>query len=134
MKKIVLISCVSTKLPNRSKAKDLYISPLFVKSLEYARSLKPNAIYILSSKYGLLDLETVVDPYDVALRRMPSDQVRNWAQRVLLELAVCSDIQNDHFIFLAGVPYRKYLIPYMNSYEIPMKGLPIGKQLQFLSE
>lgn len=134
MKKIVLISCVSTKLPYRSKAKDLYISPLFVKSFQFAQSLKPDAIYILSAKYGLLDLDTLADPYDVSLRKMPSSQVRTWAQKVLQQLDECSDIHNDHFIFLAGVPYRKYLIPYLSSYEIPMKGLPIGKQLQFLSE
>lgn len=62
MKKIVLISCVSQKRSHRSKAKDLYISALFKKNLAYARRLNPDAIYILSAKYGLVDLETEIDP------------------------------------------------------------------------
>lgn len=52
-KKIGLISCVSKKLNCKTKAKDLYTSPLFKYSLAYARKLNPDKIYILSAKYGL---------------------------------------------------------------------------------
>ena len=51
--KIVLISCVSKKRSYKSKTKDFYISPLFEKSLAYAHKLKPDAIFILSAKYGV---------------------------------------------------------------------------------
>lgn len=70
MKKIVLISCVSKKVSRKAKAKDLYISPLFVGNLRYARSLKPDNIFVLSAKYGLLELETEVDPYNTTLKDM----------------------------------------------------------------
>lgn len=36
MARIVLISCVSKKLDRRSKAEDLYISPLFKLNSKYA--------------------------------------------------------------------------------------------------
>ena len=68
MRKIVLISCVSKKLPYKAQAKQLYISPLFKKNLAYAQQLKPDAIFILSAKYGLVDLEQVIEPYDLALK------------------------------------------------------------------
>ena len=42
MKKIVLISCVKTKLPHKAKAKDLYISSLFRYNLKFARQIKPD--------------------------------------------------------------------------------------------
>ncbi|MFH2102152.1 MAG: DUF6884 domain-containing protein [Chloroflexota bacterium] len=133
MKKIVLISCVSKKRPYRSKAKDLYISALFKKNLAYARRLNPDAIYILSAKYGLLGLETEIEPYDLTLNNMPAGEIRKWAQSVLRQLADVADIRRDHFIFLAGMKYRKYLLPHLAWYDIPMEGLSIGKQLQFLS-
>jgi cytoplasmic iron level regulating protein YaaA (DUF328/UPF0246 family) len=133
MKKIVLISCVSQKRSRRSKAKDLYISALFKKNLAYARRLRPDAIYILSAKYGLLDLETEIDPYNLTLTIMPAGEIRKWADRVLQQLQQVANLQDDHFIFLAGMKYRKYLIPHLRSYEVPLEGLPIGKQLQALS-
>jgi len=49
MKKIVLISCVSKKLHHKSKAQDLYVSSLFLKNLQYAKSLNPDKIFILSA-------------------------------------------------------------------------------------
>lgn len=134
MKKIVLLSCVSQKRPYRSKAKDLYTSALFQKSLAYAYKIKPDAIYILSAKYGLLDLETVVDPYNLTLNTMSVGENRRWASLVLQQLSQVADLKQDHFIFLAGNNYRKNLLPLLSSYEIPMEGLGIGRQLQYLSK
>jgi len=132
-KKIVLISCVSEKLTYRAKAKNLYISPLFTKNLSYAHSMHPDAIYVLSSKYGLIDLEKEIDPYNLTLNTLSAGEIKAWANHVLQQLSQVSDLQNDHFIFLAGMNYRKYLLPSIPSYEVPMEGLKIGKQLQFLS-
>jgi len=134
MKKIVLISCVSQKQLYRSKAKDLYISALFKKNLAYARRLNPDAIYILSAKYGLLDLETEIDPYNQTLNTMSAAENRSWAEKVLQQLGRVADLKQDHFIFLAGEKYRKNLLPHLTSYEIPMEGLSIGRQLQALSK
>jgi hypothetical protein len=133
MKKIVLISCASQKRSHRSKAKDLYISALFKKNLAYARRLNPDVIYILSAKYGLLGLETEIDPYNQTLNTMSAGDVRSWADMVLQQLRQVADLHDDHFIFLAGMKYRKYLLPHLRSYEIPLEGLTIGKQLQALS-
>ncbi len=134
MRTIVLISCVSKKQPHKLKAKDLYISPLFRKNLAYARKLKPDAIYILSAKYGLLDLETEIEPYDLTLNNMPATEIKVWAGKVIKQLSEQTDVQQDHFVFLAGTKYRKYLTHHISSYEVPMEGMPIGKQLQYLSE
>lgn len=134
MKKIVLISCVSQKQLYRSKAKDLYISALFKKNLAYARRLNPDAIYILSAKYSLLDLETEIDPYNQTLNTMSAEENRSWAEKVLQQLGRVADLNQDHFIFLAGEKYRKNLLPHLTSYEIPMEGLTIGRQLQALSK
>ena len=46
---------------------------------------------------------------------------------------VIPDRNQDNYIFLAGETYRKYLIEHLKNYQIPMKGMGIGKQLQYLS-
>lgn len=134
MKKIILISCVSKKLEHKAKSKDLYISPLFVKNLQYAETLNPDQIYILSAKYGLLHLNDVVESYDVTLNNMSTLQIREWAEGVLNQLRLVTDLNYDEFIFLAGNNYRKYLLPHLKHYNLPMEGLSIGKQLQWLTK
>lgn len=134
MKKIVLIACASKKAPTRTKAEALYTSPLFVNNLRYAKHLKPDSIFILSAKYGLIELEREIEPYDVTLNDMSSVQIKAWAGNVLTQLKQRADLRNDHFIFLAGAKYRKYLTPYLASYEVPLQGMPIGKQLQYLAK
>lgn len=134
MAKIVLISCVSKKLHHKSKAQDLYVSPLFQKKLRYANSLNPDKIFILSAEYGLLDLNREIEPYDKTLNKMSSNEIKEWANSVLNQLQKVSDLDKDEFVFLAGNNYRKFLLPHIKNYKIPMLGLGIGKQLKWLTE
>jgi cytoplasmic iron level regulating protein YaaA (DUF328/UPF0246 family) len=134
VRKVVLISCVSQKLDRKSKAKDLYISSLFKKNMAYAKTLKPDAIYILSAKYGLLNVDDEIEPYDVTLNTMKVAERKLWAENVLSQLEKVESTEDTKFIFLAGNNYRKYLMLQLHHTEVPMEGLPIGKQLQFLTE
>lgn len=133
MKKIVLIACAKTKLEIPAKAKEFYISPFFRANLRYAYSLQPDNIYILSAKYILVDLDQILEPYDLTLNTMRVAEKRAWAEKVLTSLQQRTDIKNDTFIFLAGDNYRTYLIPELSHYEIPLEGLSFGKQLQELN-
>ena len=134
MNRIVLISCVSKKLNHKAKAKYLYTSPLFKFNLKYAYSFNPDKIFILSAKYGLVDLDEEIEPYDLTLNKISLKEIKLWAEKVIEKLKKSSNLQEDKFVFLAGERYRKYLIPQINNYEIPLKGLGIGKQLKFLKE
>lgn len=133
MNKIVLISCVSKKLTHAAKARDIYVSPLFRLNLAYAESLKPDAIYVLSAKHGLVALEDQIEPYDLTLNTMGVGQIKAWADGVVSQLAEVADLKRDRFVFLAGDKYRKFLVPRLAKFEVPMEGLTIGRQLQFLS-
>jgi hypothetical protein len=132
--KIVLISCAKKKQTLKSRAENLYVSPLFRLNLKYALSLQPQAIYVLSAEHGLLSLETEIEPYDKTLNRMRLAEVKDWANSLIGQLESCSNLQNDHFIILAGLRYRQFLVPALGTYEIPMKGLSLGKQLHYLKE
>jgi hypothetical protein len=134
VKKIVLISCVSKKRTVKSRAAELYTSTLFKLNLQYAEKLNPDAIFILSAKHGLVALDDEIAPYDVTLSKMRADERKIWANKVIEQLRLHADLQHDHFIVLAGERYRQYLLPRLLSYEIPLKKLLIGKQLQYLKK
>ena len=134
MKTIVLISCVKNKLPHKAKARDLYISPFFQMNLKYAEQFSPDNVFILSAKYGLVQLDEEIEPYDMTLNTMSTRERRNWADKVIRQLQCYCDLEEDHFVILAGEKYRQYLLPHLKSYEHPLAGLPIGKQLQYLKK
>ena len=122
------------KLPHRSKAADLYTSTLFKLSLQYARKQRPDHIFILSAKHGLLPLDTEIYPYEQTLSNMPSAEIRIWADGVIEQLREVCRPDETEFTFLAGEKYRRYLLPYMKHKKIPLQGLRIGEQLQKLKE
>lgn len=132
MAKIVLISCVSKKLDYQTKAKNLYISDLFKKRLKYAQLLNPDKIFILSAKHNLVDLNKKIKPYDMTLNKMNVEQRRKWSDLVLKQLSQKADLKKDKFVLLAGNKYREFLPLYLKYCKIPMKGLKLGQQLQWL--
>ncbi len=112
--------------------RDLYVSPLFKLNLAYAQSLKPDAIYILSAKYGLVPLTRALSPYNETLNTKRVPEIRIWAEKALSQLRRVADLKNDEFIFLAGERYRRFIVPNMRHARVPLKGLGLGRQLQFL--
>ena len=131
---VVLISCVKLKRTSPCAAGEMYISPLFGKMLAYANSLRPRRIYILSAKYGLLDLKTIIEPYEQTLNKMRSSARVAWAQGVLAGLNEQIDLDRDHIVFLAGLRYRELLLPHIRHYSVPMEGMSFGRQLKWLAE
>ncbi|HOU09151.1 MAG TPA: hypothetical protein PLD68_00415 [Clostridiales bacterium] len=131
---VVLISCVAKKKKVPSPANEMYVSPLFKGAYRYAQKLGADKIFILSAKYGLLEEDDIIEPYNETLNDKTQEDVKKWAISVIQKLNTHSDIQNDFFVLLAGERYRKYLLSDLNNCSIPLKGMPIGKQLAFYKE
>ena len=112
----------------------MYISSLFRYNLKYAESFDPDKIFILSAKHGLLDLEDEIEPYERTLNSMHSTEIKEGADLVINQLGQIVDLNSDEIILLAGENYRKYLIPHIAHYSIPLKGLTFGKQLGYLKK
>lgn len=67
---IVVIPCGATKLDAPAAARDLYASPNFAHTLRSAETYAADAnatVMILSAEHGLLDLDTIVAPYDTKM-------------------------------------------------------------------
>ena len=127
---IAFISCVKLKKIGLYKAEVLYISDFFKKSLKYCQ-LNHDKIFILSAKYGLLNLDDQIEDYEMTLNNFSKNEKIIWSKKVFYQISKKINI-DDKLFFYVGENYRKYLLPLIkNNYEIPLKGLGIGKQLRF---
>jgi len=122
---VSFISCVKKKRQGKHKARNLYVSDFFKKSLSYC-SRHHDKVYILSAKYGLLDLDDTIEDYDMTLNNFRKGQKVEWSKMVY---------DSDVLYFYAGRNYREFLLPLLtNTFFIPLEGLGIGHQLKFLKE
>ncbi|MCL5430636.1 MAG: hypothetical protein M1504_04165 [Candidatus Marsarchaeota archaeon] len=132
MAKIVLISCVKSKLGTKAKARNLYTSTLFKLMLSYAESQKPDKIFILSAKYGLVGLEEELEPYEKTLNKATKEERLQWSRKVVEQLKEKADFESDEFVLLAGKNYLEFILPYLHKYSVPLEGMGIGKRLKYL--
>ncbi|MBS0211536.1 MAG: hypothetical protein JSS27_21550 [Planctomycetes bacterium] len=135
MSRVGLISCVSKKQSTAAQAKDLYCSALFTKSREYVQQ-RCDSWFILSAKYGLLEPNEFIEPYEETLNAKSAKERFQWADDVWSSLR--SRIHpGDDIVVLAGERYRERLVPLISAHgcrvDLPMQGLGIGRQLQWLS-
>lgn len=136
MSRICLVACVSMKDTRKMRAGDIYLSPLFKKAKDYA-SNEFDKWYILSAKYGLIHPDTIIEPYEKTLNTMTREERLKWSKKVFEELLKVSQVGDD-VTFVAGLRYRQDLRPLLtkrgNKVKVPMEGLGIGKQLQWLTQ
>lgn len=129
------MSCVAKKRAYAAPARDLYASALFQKARAYAERTA-DEWFVLSAKYGLVSPDTVIEPYDVTLNAMGVGERRAWAAKVQRQLEPVTRA-GDTVVMLAGARYREGLMAALQRrgvrVEVPMEGLKIGEQLQWLS-
>jgi cytoplasmic iron level regulating protein YaaA (DUF328/UPF0246 family) len=132
---VALVSCVSEKRTAPSPARDLYTSDWFIKASRYAGQIA-DEWYILSAKYGLVNPDQVLEPYNTTLKTMGKSARQAWAERVFASLKPCLS-PGDTVVFLAGQAYREFLLAQVArlgcKVRIPMEGLRIGEQMQWLN-
>lgn len=135
MSKIVLLSCTKSKLDHPAPAQELYsASPMFRKTLEYGKSLKPDKMFILSAKHHLVPLTKELAPYDKTLKEMSKDEKEKWAEEVVKQMKANNiNLQKDEFIFLTGDEYMRPLLKYIPNAVSPMSGKRMGERLQWLN-
>lgn len=137
MAKVVLLSCTKSKTKHAAPAQELYsASPMFQKTLEYGKSLKPDKMYILSAKHHLVPLTKKLEPYDKTLKEMPKDEKEKWGEETIKQMKSSGiNPEKDHFIFLTGSEYMKPLAKYIpnGNVEKPMEGKRFGERLKWLN-
>ena len=133
MRTVYLVSCVKKKKNKPFPAKELYDSNWFRKARAYVES-EATPWFILSAKHGLLNPDFTIDPYNKTLNEMSTTGKREWAARVIGHLKQVVS-HSDRIVLFAGECYRQFLVDDLSKIcgvvEVPLKSLPIGKQLQW---
>jgi hypothetical protein len=133
----VLLGCVKTKLDHHAEARDLYRSPLWRARRRYAEASGLPWL-ILSAKHGLVDPDSVLRPYDLALSDLRASERREWGERVVDSLLErFGDLEGATFEIHAGAVYRDAveapLAQRRGRVTVPLMGLSLGRQLGWYS-
>lgn len=137
---VVLVGCGEAKLKAAAPAKDLYTSRLFKMSRSYAEIC--DEWRIVSARHGLLNPETVVEPYDDRLKRADRQQ---WgfvvASSLIEEFRACGPLD---VVILAGATYADPIVANLRDVAAlranvaavrePLRGLQIGERLHWFAE
>lgn len=137
VEKIGLLATARKKGVGHAPVVDFYKSPLFIKSLQYARE-NYQRFYFYNAKDGLLLPDQIMAPYDVSIKTFSLQKKKDWGKMVIESLLTFEN-NHDKVIYLhGGLVYRKFLQPELIShgfeYEVPLEGLGIGKQLKWYDE
>lgn len=131
--RIALIGCGASKAPVTSAARELYRSQLFRASLRWAL-MHCDRAFVLSAKHGLLDLDTLVEPYDQALPRDRAGR-EAWGSRVGAQIVAAVGEVEATLVCLAGEKYADAISfdspEWEYGWEEPLRGLEIGQRLSW---
>jgi len=132
---VTLIACSANKLAHPAPAKELYTGQLFQK----ARVLTENCsdqYFILSALHGLLNPEKIIAPYNYTLKNLNQRERNGWGDRIVRD-TLWRIPANSRITLLAGNDYCNPIEAKLRQKGFyvtrPLKGLPIGKQLQTLT-
>ena len=128
---VVLVACAKRKHDAPAPARDLYLGRTFRAARRYAER-QGDWWFILSAKHGLLEPDTVVAPYDMALGDLSASERRAWGHRVVDRLDVT---RGDHVIILAGREYTDPIVPLLDrrglEILIPLAGKNHGERYRW---
>jgi len=141
---IGLVSCGAQKLSHPAQARHLYTSTMFQMSRAWAER-HCSQVYVLSAFHGLVELDTLLKPYD---RRLGGKkETAAWASRTARAIADRHD-RDIEISILAGADYARPLTAALRCLDghhhdgwrgwrgaitEPLAGLGMGKRLAWLS-
>jgi len=124
-RRIGLIGCTKAKLNRPAPARELYsASDLFRKAAAYCDRYL-DGWFVLSAKYGLVEPERVIEPYDVTLNTMSRSECRRWGMQVAQQLRQVGDVALEAH---AGANYVRPLVDAGVVLDEPLRGLAIGQR------
>ena len=138
MKDVYIIPCGASKLDTEAAAADLYTSSTFRMALEAALAQVDgdrSAVLVLSALHGLIDLDTVIAPYDVkmgdaeAIDARPGTIAAQLLARDLLDANIWSFLPRAYFAAL-DIEAKSLSIWVAEGYEATVG---IGDQRRILS-
>jgi len=141
--RIALLGCSKDKRTQPCAARDMYsASVLFQLALRWAETFCDRA-YILSAIHGLLELDTVIEPYDLKLASLSRTDRDAWGKLVGKQLDSAVPWPRERNAEIVGLAPRLYLdtidlpwepLPREFIWSEPLRGLGIGQRLAWFSQ
>lgn len=128
--KIVLLSDSLKQIEGKHKAKDLFYSDYFKKTYEYATLLNTKYIYIITSKYGIIPHDKVIDSYSKEISFEKKSVFNNLS--IITDLIMKTNLIEDEFILLTKDRHVKLLTPWLSNYNCPFLGLKRKRKLEII--
>lgn len=134
-KKVLLLCGGTYQKDTAAPARELYLGELFRFSLRYAEKLKVDKAFVLSAKYGVVELSEIIEPYKISINNngrlsshqrgvvQPMNDLQRdaWVKMVIQQLSVITDLEMDFFIVFGGKRHRYLLYPFITHLEGPGK-------------
>jgi hypothetical protein len=114
---IYLVACGKEKVQHSIKARGMYTGSYFKACLKYAESQSNDGIFILSAKYGLVELEEIIQPYDLVIGddgSVNTDYIKSQATE--------KGILYENIIVLGGKKYVKFIQKIWPNATCPLSG------------
>lgn len=127
---LVVVPCGSRKLGWPARAADMYLGSYHRACRKAAEALQPARLLILSARYGLLDLDDVIEPYDT-----PHGTAGATTARLLLEQATERGIVRlDPVVALGGARHTALVRTVWPHARTPLAGTRgMGEQMARLA-
>jgi hypothetical protein len=137
--RVGLVGCTKSKRPGAFRAADLYSPSALFRGRRAYVERTCDRWFVLSALYGLVEPETMIEPYDVSLTKAPERERRDWSERALKALDnELGGLSGHTFECHAGAAYLDHgLVAGLRArgatVERPTDGLSLGQQLSFYS-
>lgn len=130
---VIVIGCGKSKLEAPARARELYTGSLFRMARLYAEAWN-EPWFIVSAKYGLMDPERVIEPYEMRLQQRKGGNLQAWADRVATGIKVEAGMEPVQL--LMGRDYAEPIGRALDRVGLrwcaPMDGFGLGHRLQWL--
>jgi hypothetical protein len=128
---VTIVGCGKAKASTARCARELYTGSLFRAALQHAEATS-DIVFIVSAKHGLLELDQIVEPYDVALGR--GSAAHAWGRGVLDALNRAIGHWRRQVTVLAGGAYADALgLALLGKHFEPLSGMTFGRRLAFFA-
>lgn len=135
----VLVGCGKAKASARCAARLLYTGGLFRASYRYGVRVaaeRGGSMAIVSARYGLVNPDAEIDPYDATLADRSKAERALWAERILSEVAIGAPARLE-LVLLMGATYAEPLKAAAEARGFtciePLRGLELGERLASLA-
>jgi hypothetical protein len=129
-----IIPCTNQKSNHPGKARDVWIGSHFQMTLAVAELYFPN-VMIMSYKYGLIEPDFWIEPYDIDIKTVSASEKLRWwwkmrvdleelcKKKPLLVAMYTGDVERERIL-------REFVKNGVNQIILPWEGKSIGKRMQ----